>query len=322
MRRPIADGWALGVAVLFWILNFAVFSTFDSQRETHGALILVAIISYLILTAGKKDNAPTLSRNHSREPVIGSSDTVATNQAVSNKKRGGSSRSASLAEPAAKVCKPEPMKPVMPRAQEAGFSASEDEAEIRRYDIAWRELESGDTHRGLWGRAFVKADGDEKKTKIQYLKERTEFLKKVEQRQEEQGRTRKLRERQIQKEKQCEREERMERLNTAMQRQEEERRHQSLLKQIALEQREKVDMLKKGINEPDKWKEFKLTAAAQFGSDDNVFALLSAGANPLLRDSFGYTARDYAKQKGRTELAQHLAIAEKLWKQKTHSDSY
>ncbi len=317
IRRPIADGWALGVATLFWILNFAILTTFDGQREIHGALILVAIVSYLILTAGKKENAPALSRSSSREPIAGSSDTVATNQTVSNKKSGESSKSASLAEPADRVCKPEPVKPEIPRSKERGLSPSEDEAELRRYDMAWRELESGDTHRGLWGRAFVKAEGDEKKTKVQYLKDRTEFLKKVEGRQEEQRRAQKLREQQIQKQKQREREERTEGLNKAMRRQVEEIQHQNLLKQIALEQREKVDMLREGINEADKWNEFKLTSAVQFGSDETIFALLAAGANPLLRDSFGYTARDYAKQKGRTEIAQRLAIAERLWKMKS-----
>ena len=82
-------------------------------------------------------------------------------------------------------------------------------------------------------------------------------------------------------------------------------------------QREKVEMLREGINERDKWNEYKLTSAALSGSDEYVLALLAAGANPLLRDTFGFTARDYAKQNGRTDIAQHLAIAERLWKQKS-----
>lgn len=316
IRRPISDGWALGVAALFWILDFAVFAALDSQRETNGALILVAIVSYLILTAGKKDYVPAVSRSHSREPTVGSSDIVAASQTASNKKRDEFSTSASLAAPADRICNRESMKLETRRSKESGFSATKDEAELRRYDMAWREIETGDTHRGLWGRAFLKAEGDEKKTKVQYLKERTEFLKKVEQRQEEQRRAQKLREQQIQKQKEREREARTEGLSKAMQRQVEERQHQSLLKQISLEQREKVDMLRKGINESDKWKEFKLTSAAQFGPDETVFTLLAAGANPLLRDSFEHTARDYAKQNGRTEIAQQLAIAERLWKQR------
>jgi len=319
MRRPIGIGWALVVAALFGILHYALVTAFGGESKTYDTLVLIAIVSLLILTAGKKDYAPVVDQSKKSRPKAASSEATASIQNVRDKKKESAPNSTLPRAPAEPVAKHKPAKLELPQPQGSSLSASEEEAELHRYEIAWRELETGETHRGLWGRAFVKAEGDEKKTKIQYLKERTDFLKKVEQRQEEQRRAQKLRERQIQEQMERERFERMARLNQETLRQNEEHQHRHLLKRISLEQSETVNMLREGINKPDKWNEFKLTNAAQFGSDENVLALLAAGANPLLRDNFGHTARDYAKQKGRTEIAQHLAIAERIWKQKSLS---
>lgn len=319
IRRPIGGGWALVVAALFWGLHYALSDAFGGERPMYEALILIAVVSYLILTAGRGGRAAVSNQGKPARPKPASSDSVGATQHVLSKSHDTPPGGAPPKTPVVPVAKPKPAKLEAPRQKESGPSATEEEAELHRYDIAWRELETGKTHRGIWGLAFVKAEGNEKKTRIQYLKERVDFLKKVEQRQEEQRRIQKLREQEIQKQKERERFEQMARLNKETLRHKEEHQYRDLLDRISQEKSETVNMLRAGINQPDKWDEYKLTTAAQFGSDENVLALLAAGANPLLKDNFGHTARDYAKEKGRTEIAQQLAIAERLWKQKSLS---
>ncbi len=319
IRRPIGDGWALAVIALFWALYYVLFTAFGGESKTYDALVLIAIVSYLILTAGKKDYAPVVDRSKSNHPKVVSSGSTEKIQKVLDQNKDNFPGSLPLSLPAEPLAKHKPAKLEVPKPKESCLSATEEEAELHRYDIAWRELETGKTHRGIWGLAFVKAEGNEKKTRIQYLKERVDFLKKVEQRQEEQRRIQKLREQEIQKQKERERFEQMARLNKKTLRQKEEHQYRDLIERISREKSETVNMLRVGINQPDKWDEYKLTTAAQFGSDENVLALLAAGANPLLKDNFGHTARDYAKEKGRTEIAQQLAVAERLWRQKSLS---
>jgi len=355
VRRPIGKGWAIAVAALFWAVDFVLFSALGGQSRTYGAFFLIAIISYLILTAGKKDKAPVIDAAKSTGMKAAAPDSGATGQNLENNREDILPVGYLLIDDADLVTEREATDLEVPRSKEPDPSNAEDDAELHRYDIAWRELESGNPHRGLWARAFAMNQGDDTKAKVQYLIERTNFLKEQERRQEIERRTRELRQQEIWKEKERQRKERMEllekeeqrkeeernaqeirekelqkekdrlrreraeKLNREMQRQEEERQHQNLLDQIALKHSEKVSLLRDGINKPDKWNEFKLISAAQLESDENVFVLLAAGANPLLKDGFGYTARDYAEHKGRTEIARQLAIAERLWKQKSRS---
>ncbi len=60
MRRPIGKGWSIGVVALFWVFNIALFSALGSQSKTHGALALVAFVSYVILRKGAKKQAAPL----------------------------------------------------------------------------------------------------------------------------------------------------------------------------------------------------------------------------------------------------------------------
>lgn len=55
LRRSIVKAWAIGGAALFLVLNIVIFEILGSQSKTHAALILVAIVSYLIL---RTDDAP------------------------------------------------------------------------------------------------------------------------------------------------------------------------------------------------------------------------------------------------------------------------
>lgn len=68
MRRPIGKGWAIGIAGLFWVFNIMLFTALGSQSKTHGALALVAIISYMILRYRKETNVTEiLEENESIE---------------------------------------------------------------------------------------------------------------------------------------------------------------------------------------------------------------------------------------------------------------
>jgi hypothetical protein len=60
LRRPLAKGWAWGIAACFFFINVALFVALGSQSKTHYALILVAWASYAILHAGAKKLPPTV----------------------------------------------------------------------------------------------------------------------------------------------------------------------------------------------------------------------------------------------------------------------
>jgi hypothetical protein len=354
-RRPIAKGWAFAMAALFCALSLVVFDTLGGQSRTYGAFVLIAIVAYLILAAGRKGKPPVFEESESAGPQEAAADSAGSSQAPDGGRKDMLPIGFLLIDDTEETGEQKTAHPEVPGPKVPDTSPAGDDAEIHRYDIAWREVEAGNQHRGLWARAFAMNDGDEVKTKIQYLKERTEFLKEQEQRQEAERKTRELREREIRKEKQRQdqeraaqlkkqeqkkeeerqaeelrqqalqkeldrvRNEQAERLNRELQRQKEERWHTELLQRVAQRQSENVNLLQDDINEPDKWNEFKLISAAQFQSDEHVFILLAAGANPMLRDGFGHTARDYAKEKGRTEITRHLEIAERLWKQRSQN---
>lgn len=57
MRRPIGKGWAIGIVAIFWVINIVLFIALGSQSKAHGALLLVAFVSYAILRKGAKKQA-------------------------------------------------------------------------------------------------------------------------------------------------------------------------------------------------------------------------------------------------------------------------
>ena len=54
MRRPMSKGWAIGTVALLWAVNIVLFTALGSQSKSHGALVLVAFLSYAILRKGLK----------------------------------------------------------------------------------------------------------------------------------------------------------------------------------------------------------------------------------------------------------------------------
>lgn len=55
LRRSMRKWTAIAVCALFWSFNIVFFISIGSQSKTHGALLLVALVSYFILRSGRTD---------------------------------------------------------------------------------------------------------------------------------------------------------------------------------------------------------------------------------------------------------------------------
>lgn len=54
LKRPM-DKWpAIGTCAILWFLNIIIFTALGSKSKTHGALTLVAFVSYWILRKAVK----------------------------------------------------------------------------------------------------------------------------------------------------------------------------------------------------------------------------------------------------------------------------
>ncbi len=54
IRRPLTKPWAIGLVILFWMVNIFIFTALGSQSKTHAALFFVAWVSYIILKKDRK----------------------------------------------------------------------------------------------------------------------------------------------------------------------------------------------------------------------------------------------------------------------------
>lgn len=66
-RRPFGKWWAIGTVSIFWVFNLMLFLALGSQSKTHGALFLVAIVSFFILRKRAKEEQPLNEKN--RAPI-------------------------------------------------------------------------------------------------------------------------------------------------------------------------------------------------------------------------------------------------------------
>ena len=131
MRRPLGKGWTIGVVAILWVFNIFLFTALGSQSKTHGALALVAFISYGILRKGAK-NKTTPDPAVEHEPAIPENRTIISTSTF---------------------C---------------------DEDDV--YDQIAKEFETGVADKGLWTRLFAECEGDERQTKVLYIKQRAERL--------------------------------------------------------------------------------------------------------------------------------------------------
>jgi len=52
LKHPLAKWPAIGTCALFWMINIVLFTAIGSKSKTHGALALIAFVSYWILRQG------------------------------------------------------------------------------------------------------------------------------------------------------------------------------------------------------------------------------------------------------------------------------
>jgi hypothetical protein len=64
LKRPLAKWPAIGTCALFWVLNIVLFTAMGSKSKTHGALVLIAFVSYWILRQG------TAAKTEQEEKVV------------------------------------------------------------------------------------------------------------------------------------------------------------------------------------------------------------------------------------------------------------
>ena len=57
------------------------------------------------------------------------------------------------------------------------FSIFERQQETKLFELVMDEIASDKRHKGIWGQAIVKANGDEKKAEAEYIRLRVESLK-------------------------------------------------------------------------------------------------------------------------------------------------
>ena len=163
LKRPVGNWAAIGICGLFYFFSFLVYSAISGSSRGHGALILVAMVSYWIL---RKDSPikrgvetevlPSRQSAASQPPVIGSS---------------------TLAYPSESRSTPHPpdmsAQTTPPPATTYQASVLDEDA---IYEIVANEMDSGKMDKGLWTRLYAEHDGDEKKIKIAYIKRRAEKL--------------------------------------------------------------------------------------------------------------------------------------------------
>lgn len=146
LKRPIKTLSAIGICALFWFLNVILFTALGSQSKTHGALALVALVSFWLL----------------RKPsTVMQTPPAATSNLNSTTHPGLTERKSLVATEA----EPRP--------------AINQSTEINEEDIyasIAQELETGVADKGLWTRLFAESGGDEKQTKVLYIKQRAERL--------------------------------------------------------------------------------------------------------------------------------------------------
>jgi hypothetical protein len=74
LKQPMAKKLAIVISAVFWLLNLILFISMGSGIKSHFALMIVAYVSYYILTREKKGsmsqrNLATTMRTKPTEPI-------------------------------------------------------------------------------------------------------------------------------------------------------------------------------------------------------------------------------------------------------------
>ncbi len=164
LRRPISTWAAIGTCGAFWVINILIFTALGSKSKTHGALVLVALVSYWILrgirigSKQKEHLGPSPSEAHTPEIVDLQHINTMSQQSPT----------------------PAPVTQSDPIPISIGSEAIVVNEE-KIYATIAQELESGLTDKGLWTRLFAESGGDDKQTKVLYIKQRAARLITAEQ---------------------------------------------------------------------------------------------------------------------------------------------
>lgn len=65
LKRPLSNWHAIGLSALFWMGNLVLFTLLGSQSKRHSALMVIAFVSYLILSSGSGRNVQALKQRGS-----------------------------------------------------------------------------------------------------------------------------------------------------------------------------------------------------------------------------------------------------------------
>lgn len=171
LKRPMGKWPAIWVCGGFWFFSFLLYSAVSGSAKGHNALILVAMVSYWIL---RKDSTYSTSQQNADAQLnvpSPSPNTLKPSHATPN---------VSIYIPPQQ---PLPIQQVamIPESTMHAVSIGEptlDEDAI--YEVVANEMDSGKMDKGLWTRLYAEHDGDEKKTKIAYIKQRAEKLMTIE----------------------------------------------------------------------------------------------------------------------------------------------
>lgn len=158
VRAPLENWPAVGVCLLFCVVNFGWSSVLGGAGSSHGALLLVALASYGIL---RKDHSswPVAARVSAGDPA--SASAIPADRAVAHVVANIEQISAN---DDAKT------RPVVSAAH------AEPAGDEQFFAIALKELEAGRAAPGLWAKCFAEADGDENKARARYLSARSARL--------------------------------------------------------------------------------------------------------------------------------------------------
>ena len=179
IRRPMGKGWAIGISAIFWFINIIIFTALGSTSKTHGALFLVACASYAILRKGHKKILWAAQKGNPRNNQFGpnpkSIDLRGTDPNYNETELSKSLKKES--------------KGIEQRTDISGNNRNKSMPETSKedstiidekflYKQAWNELEENNHDIGLWAKVYSICDGEEKKARALYLKERVLELKK------------------------------------------------------------------------------------------------------------------------------------------------
>lgn len=167
LKRPVAIWPGVGICFGFWIFNLLFFIVMGSKSKTHGALVLVSIASFYILTKihAQSNVNPT---GHNASPTIGEPVNSVTEvprfipnsglgQEWLNPMRAPSLKSSGVAR-----------KSIGGQSINSKGSVGEG-VDDDCWAQALVEFEAGDRHLGLWARMYSEAHGNESIAKANYL---------------------------------------------------------------------------------------------------------------------------------------------------------